>query len=490
MTAQRKYKMTWNRKMSRWYKKLDKQQYSVGIRTLQTDYPHLFKSATQEGSYLAANQWWLDQLKTLTTHPHEFELNGGIEIRCQLGNWCELDKRDETRQLIAAEAEALRSALRNGTKLTCQPARKTIMGTMTTPVMGQRWYLDTLPVNPFTSNEIDYHGESLPIWLERLEQVKKHEQWERKNGGLTFDAAITTFLDNVTAKNGKPLSASRKANLRLYLEKFRKWKGNDKLQVEGFDLIRYKSDLLAMVANGELAQATARSQMIGVKQFYQWLSDANLIASIPKNLRSSILAIGQGKGKKVVWTDEQVKIALREADDRMKLFLLLHLNCGMTSADISAIEHTDIIDWDTDTGLVNWTRKKTGEGGTLNYQLWSETFALLKKFRTEHPTLVLTTRTGQPLKLSTENDGHYERKTDMIGLAFRRWNQSKKLGLPPLKELRKTARNKLELHPEFARYAQSFLQQAGRSVDEKWYRNPDQQTFTRCLAWLREQFIK
>ena len=54
--------------------------------------------------------------------------------------------------------------------------------------------MDTLPVNPFTSNEIDYHGESLSIWLERLEQVKKHQPWERKNGGLTFDAAIRRIL--------------------------------------------------------------------------------------------------------------------------------------------------------------------------------------------------------------------------------------------------------------------------------------------------------
>jgi integrase len=171
----------------------------------------------------------------------------------------------------------------------------------------------------------------------------------------------------------------------------------------------------------------------------------------------------------------------------MRLFIFLQLNCGMYSADIAALEH-DQVDWKH--GTVQWTRAKTGKGNGLNYQLWPETFALLKKLRSKHPTLVLTTRTGQPLKITKLNANHYERKTDMIGLAFRRWNESKKLNLPPLKELRKTARNKLENHAEFARYAQAFLQQAARSVDEKWYRKPSQEAFDRALVWLRTQFIQ
>jgi hypothetical protein len=93
------------------------------------------------------------------------------------------------------------------------------------------------------------------------------------------------------------------------------------------------------------------------------------------------------------------------------------------------------------------------------------------------------------LKVSRSN-GHYEIKTDRIGASFRNWNTGKKLGLPALKNLRKTARNKLENHEEFARYAQAFLQQAPRSVDEKWYRKPSQEAFDRALIWLRQQFIK
>jgi len=375
----------------------------------------------------------------------------------------------------------LRLALRNNTPLTLQEPRRTPFALVNAGVLGKRWYLDALPVNPFCSNETVYHGEELDVWQDRLRVLQQHEAWATKQKGMTFSQAVILFLDN------HQKSPARVANLRLYLGKFKAWKGDGNLQVTALDLINYKAHLLGLVKEGKKSLETARSEMIGLKQFINWAWEAELVEDLPRNLRSKSLAIANGEAKKVTWTDEQIRTAITASADRMRLFILLQLNCGMYSADIAALEH-DQVDWMH--GTVQWTRAKTGKGNGLKYQLWPETFALLRKLRGNHPTLVLTTRTGQPLKISKLNENHHERKTDMIGLAFRRWNESKKLNLPPLKELRKTARNKLENHAEFARYAQAFLQQAARSVDEKWYRKPSQEAFDRALAWLRTQFIQ
>lgn len=137
---------------------------------------------------------------------------------------------------------------------------------------------------------------------------------------------------------------------------------------------------------------------------------------------------------------------------------------------------------------MRWSRSKTGKGNGLSYQLWGEILKLLRQYRSKHPTLALTTTAGTPLWTSSHQDGGRERKFDSIGLNFRRWRQRVGLDLPDLKDLRKTGRNKLEEHSEFARYGREFLQHSARSVDEKWYRKPTQAQFDAAIRWLGEQY--
>ena len=54
----RQAKMTWNRKQKRWFKKANNKQFVVSCRVLSKEFPELFVSATEEGSYRAANAWW------------------------------------------------------------------------------------------------------------------------------------------------------------------------------------------------------------------------------------------------------------------------------------------------------------------------------------------------------------------------------------------------------------------------------------------------
>ena len=92
----RKYQLTWNSKQARWFKRLDGKQYAVSCKALQADYPHLYQSATKEGSYKAANQWWLDRLADLTTHPQHAIYQEAIELRRYMALWCELEGDEDS----------------------------------------------------------------------------------------------------------------------------------------------------------------------------------------------------------------------------------------------------------------------------------------------------------------------------------------------------------------------------------------------------------
>ena len=60
-TMPRNNVMTWNRKQKRWFKKSAGKQYVVSCRVLSKDFPDLYQSDTEEGSYRAANAWWRER---------------------------------------------------------------------------------------------------------------------------------------------------------------------------------------------------------------------------------------------------------------------------------------------------------------------------------------------------------------------------------------------------------------------------------------------
>lgn len=68
--------------------------------------------------------------------------------------------------------------------------------------------------------------------------------------------------------------------------------------------------------------------------------------------------------------------------ERMQLYLLLMLNCGMYQNDIAELR-SDEVHWKA--GTLTRARSKTRERGgpVVTYKLWPETFALLKKHRGE-----------------------------------------------------------------------------------------------------------
>ena len=117
---------------------------------------------------------------------------------------------------------------------------------------------------------------------------------------------------------------------------------------------------------------------------------------------------------------EEVKATLQAADNINRLYYLLMLNCACYAIDISSLTKQKI-DWKT--GRLTYRRVKRQQGKkakripTVTYKLWAETKALLEAHQSDHESLLLTNRNGQPLLKDTREN---RTRDDGIGKAWRR----------------------------------------------------------------------
>src|SRR5262249_35294296 len=163
---------------------------------------------------------------------------------------------------------------------------------------------------------------------------------------------------------------------------------------------------------------------------------------LPGNIRSRRLRFNaSAPGKVETFTTEELRALLGACDgfsERMQLYLLLMLNCGMYQNDIAELLKEEV-NWSkgTITRARSKTRDRNGPGGT--YELWPETLSLLKKHRAREGELALTTDEGKPLVRAWLEEGA-ARRYDVIQSAWTRLAAKmrvKKIRLG-MKHLRKT----------------------------------------------------
>ena len=112
------------------------------------------------------------------------------------------------------------------------------------------------------------------------------------------------------------------------------------------------------------------------------------------------------------FTVKQVQTLYNDASPRLRLWILLGLNCGFTQTDISSLT-PDMVDWES--GIIARDRQKTGVDS--QHKLWPLTLKMLREQAGSGP-LLLTTRGGQPLLQERIKEDGNPSKTDMIGRAF------------------------------------------------------------------------
>ena len=291
------------------------------------------------------------------------------------------------------------------------------------------------------------------------------------------------------------LSPGRYERIRVALTNFERWAGRKSVDdVDGRMLIDFHGWLTKQVASGKWGRWHAKQQLDDVRQFV----DTYIIACYPDytpppNLRSRSLSIKTERHEISPFTVDEVKAIYAQAKERMKLFMLLGLNCGMTQQDISRLYRHQV---DSKNGYIIRKRGKTKwhpNVPTVKYKLWAETLRLLKKYdagRMGENDLVLVTSGGKEFVRYTYQPSGKTTRFDGIGMNF---CQLLIQHFPHLKNkktfkcLRKTGATLLGNDARYFFCAWLYLGHSAKTIAEQHYIKPSQELIDEAIIWLGKQ---
>lgn len=207
------------------------------------------------------------------------------------------------------------------------------------------------------------------------------------------------------------------------------------------------------------------------------------LIEMPRNLDEKKFAF-KVTGKKVKRYElNEVCSILATLPERLKLYALLALNCGMQGMDMASFTKDQL---DTRSWRITRRRTKTEETEDVpevTYQLWPSTANLLKKHTSDDDTLVLTSKVNTPLLTVwiDENTGK-KKKKDLITTQWKR----KKLPFT-LKAFRSIGATIIGDHKEYGRYYHHFLAHSPKSIGDKHYVPPSDELFDEIMAYVGKQ---
>lgn len=327
------------------------------------------------------------------------------------------------------------------------------------------------------------------IWRDRITTQLRLQ--DEAAGDKSVDGNIERFLSQKRAQvTGGELSAGRCANLALHLTAFRDFVGgnNPVSAITSRVMTDFRSDLLDRKTRGEFSSAYAKNRLDTSTQFTRWLWREETLADLPRVIESRSFSINAATAPIKTFTADEIKALLAGSEGQNKLCMLLALNTGMTQRDISDLRPGEV-DWEA--GVIRRKRSKTRQHENVPevaYQLWPETFSLLKKCRRLDCPQVLANENGAPLLVSSLKADGKLHKVDNVHCNFSRCCRRVKITGRPFKSLRKTAATLLRGNATFSGLESLFLGHAPRSIADRHYAGVPQELLGQAINWLATQF--
>jgi len=322
---------------------------------------------------------------------------------------------------------------------------------------------------------------------------------EEENNGGTIEQLVKDYLESrylmvtLREKTGMReggLSRGSYSSDHYRLQNFLKHcKNCSKTKVSSVvtaDFLRdYRTKILSAIARGSQSDADGKHHLRTVKALLVWSFEQEKIGPPPRNLLSKSFAkVDIQAPSPEFFTLDQVRSLFNSANDRMRLFVTLGLNCGYTQADIASLTH-DMVDFDG--GYIRRDRQKTGVQS--EHKLWTVTLDLLKRFATDPKTHtpVLLNSHGRVLYEETKKDDGRVTKKDTIGAAFAKLRD--KLELPlSFKHFRKTGANLIEKqYQEYPHLAKLYLSHETQGT-QKHYTGRSADLLHAATSWLEGYF--
>ena len=156
----------------------------------------------------------------------------------------------------------------------------------------------------------------------------------------------------------------------------------------------------------DIKRPTFNERIKTMRHFVHWLHRKYLIPSLPRDMHHICAAYKYKPCAKAIDLDV-IRRIWQAADNRMKTYIALALNCGYYAIDVANLEHVHI-----KAGHIFADRHKTGV--PTRFKLWSTTLKLLQEQKSKHERLALVGKNGQPLLTYVINGtkGHRRCKID------------------------------------------------------------------------------
>ena len=305
-----------------------------------------------------------------------------------------------------------------------------------------------------------------PIFAAGVIAGRKRERTQRAKEHGDVGSWVARYL---ATKSIKPLHKKRNNIYRLHAEYFRDYAGASKpIDVIDAELIdRY----FTHVHQQEYSADYKKQRIYVARQIVRYAYERKALPELPRNLDSSDYSVRVEHGTPEHRSADQLRaIVAGITDERMRLNILLMLNCLMTQQDVVSLKPTEV-DWHK--GRIKRTRSKRQHAKNslvIDYPLWPETFALLKKHGKQSGEFVLSER-------GNEQDAQ---------LIAAKWDAK----VCNLKVFRASSAQLLNEHEQYKYYARYALGHARTNIADKHYIKPSQTEFDAAIKWLGEQIGK
>jgi len=341
----------------------------------------------------------------------------------------------------------------------------------------------------------EYNGQRFsPVIDDRIRVAERMTQDDdpKKTAGVQGENFIQLY--RTKAQIGE-ISIGRYSEIQSLINRIVAWFGPEtSLQRISQETVKDFYQHLAGEIEEGMNRTSAYKTWTVFKSFIEHFCEENAPDLLPANLRSRKYSLSPNEtGNPNPFTKNEIQILLENSNDRMKLFILMALNCGMYQGDISDLKASEV-DWKK--GRIIRPRSKIKKRKTavkINWKLWPETFRLLQQFGAREGR-VFSNANGTELVRSRIVNGK-EKKVDNIRTAFQ--NRLivpliEKGKLPKdfkktFKELRKTSANILEKSKEHAEFYEMYLDHS--AVAKRHYLTGEPvPRFDKAIEWLGKQF--
>jgi len=236
---------------------------------------------------------------------------------------------------------------------------------------------------------------------------------------------------------------------------------------------------------------TAHNHRMGhFRRFVYWLWVRRKLADLPRNLRSNDHKKEKEHREIARYDSPLVRETIAELPSPIQLWALLGLNCGMTNADLGALDWSQI---NQRSWILTRRRVKTGKNPkvpTVKYKLWPEVIERLQALLPQKSGLVFTTLSDGPMYHTRFVEGEATKKAKVTDNFAQRWAEIKPRPRIPLSHFKKVSATALKSDNRFARFTDYFLGHTPKTIADQHYGPESDEPFFEALEFVHDRIFK